>query len=167
MIQTKHYLINQKETKMASLNEVNLIGRIGKELVPHIFQDGTTILGFSLATSKKWKDKTTQEWKEKTEWHNIAIHNPIHVEYATARLNKGDLIHVQGELQNRKWTKKDGSEGSITEVVLLPYQGKLSLLQKNSEPAKVYIEPVAYDKRKAALKQAQVDGKLDDDDVPF
>lgn len=152
---------------MASLNRVQLIGRIGKEPLPHIFQDGTTIVGFSIATSEKWKDKNTQEWKENTEWHTISILNPILVEFTNKQLNKGDLIFVEGELRNRKWTDKNSVEKTITEIVLKPYAGKLLLLQKNSEPAKVYIEPVAYDKRKAALKQAQVDGKLDDDDVPF
>lgn len=152
---------------MTSLNKTQLIGRIGKDPVPHIFQDGTTIIGFSLATSEKWKDKTTDEWKEATEWHNISVNNPTLVDFVTTRLNKGDLIYVEGKLRYRKWTKKDGSEGIITEVVLRPYQGELLLISKNSDKPKDIIEPVAYDRKKASSTQAKRDAQLDDDDVPF
>lgn len=152
---------------MVSLNKIQLIGRIGKEPVPHIFPDGSKIIGFSLATSNKWKDKTTQEWKEKTEWHTISVTNPILVEYIVNQLNKGDLIYVEGEMRYRKFTRKDGTDATVPEVCLIPYSGEIKLLKNNDDAAKTYVEPVAYDKRKAALKQAKIEGQLDDDDVPF
>lgn len=152
---------------MTSVNKVTLIGRIGKEPIPHIFEDGTKIIGFSLATSNKWKDKATQEWKEKTEWHNISVTNPVIVEYIVNQVNKGDLIYLEGELRYRKYMKKDGTETSLTEVCVLPFTGELKLLKSNDEPAKTYKEPVAYDKRKAELTKAKIEGQLEDDDVPF
>jgi len=154
---------------MTSLNKVTLIGRIGKEPLPHIFPDGKTIIGLSLATSDKWKDKETGEWKENTEWHTISVKNPVFVEYITNQVNKGDLIYLEGALQSRKWIKKDGSEGSIIEVVVRPFKDEVKLIKKNSEPEKVYTEPVAYNAKKAAMEKtkAEAQSDLDDDDVPF
>ena len=157
---------------MSSLNSVKLIGRIGKDPVPHIFQDGSTIIGFSVATTDKWKDKKTDEWKEVTEWHNISIINPVYIEYTERNLNKGDLIYLEGSIRSRKWIKKDSTEGTIVEIVLKPYQGKLLLLKNGNETTRVYKQPVAYDKRKVEfIKEQEAIAKLkvelDEDDVLF
>jgi single-strand DNA-binding protein len=156
---------------MTSLNKIQLIGRVGKEPLPHIFANGSKIIGFSLATSNKWKDKETQEWKEKTEWHAISVTNSVYVDYIVNQVNKGDLIYLEGELRYRTYTKKDGTEATIPEICVLPYAGECKLLKSNDETAKTYKEPVAYDKRKAELtkakQQAEIEGRLEDDDVPF
>lgn len=151
---------------MTSLNTVILIGRIGKDPVPHIFPDGTTIIGMSLATGDKWKDKGTQEWKESTDWHSISVQNPHFVEYVTNRCGKGDLVQVDGELKYRKRIKSDGTETTIAEIVI-KYKGSVLLLSKGSDTPRSIVEPVAYDKRKAAMQQTKIEAQLDDDDVPF
>ncbi len=119
---------------MTSLNKVTLIGRLGQDPKPHTFQDGNQILGLSIATSRKWKDKTTQEWKEDTEWHSINITNQHWIDVGM-RCVKGDLIYVEGALKTRKSTTKTGVEKSITEIVLAPFDGKLMIISSKDPVA--------------------------------
>lgn len=98
---------------MAGLNKVILIGRIGKDPDTFTFDDGTKKISFSLATTESYKDRTTNEWRDQTEWHNIVGYRYL----AEKNIAKGDLIYVEGKIKNRKYNDRDGNERYITEIL--------------------------------------------------
>ena len=117
-----------------SLNKVLLIGRLGAD--PEIKQmvNGKSVARLSLATSQSWKDKSSGERKEKTEWHRIVIFNEGLVSIVQQYLKKGANIYVEGALTTRKW--KDESSGQdkySTEVVLQGYNSSLTMLDGKSK----------------------------------
>lgn len=98
---------------MAGLNKVILIGRIGKDPDVFTYDDGTKQIKFSLATAESYRDKTTGEWRDQTEWHNIVGYRYL----AEKNIAKGDLIYVEGKIKNRKYNDRDGNERYITEIL--------------------------------------------------
>jgi single-strand DNA-binding protein len=113
----------------ASVNKVILIGNLGRDPEVRRLQDGTKVVNFSIATSESWKDKSTGERREKTEWHRVVIlFNEQLAEIAEKYLRKGSKVYVEGALQTRKWTGNDGIEKYSTEVVLQRYRGELTML---------------------------------------
>ena len=98
---------------MAGLNRVILVGRIGKEPDTYSFEDGTKKISFSLATTESYRDKSTGEWKDITDWHNIVGYRYL----AERNLAKGDLIYVEGKIKTRKYTDKEGNNRYLTEIV--------------------------------------------------
>ncbi len=100
-----------------SVNKTTLIGFLGGEPVPHTYPDGTTTARVSLATTDKWKDKATQEPKEKTEWHTIVFYGKL-AEIACEYLSKGSQVYVEGKLRTRKWSDKQGITRTTTEIVV-------------------------------------------------
>jgi single-strand DNA-binding protein len=125
-----------------SINRVMLIGRVGKDPEIRSFQDGKEMASFSLATSDSWKDKQTGERKEKTEWHNIAVMNGNLVGVVKNYVKKGSLLYLEGSLQTRKWTDKQGADRYSTEVVLQGFSCQLVMLSKmeQSEPASTLLD---------------------------
>ena len=113
---------------MASLNKVMLIGNLGKDPEIRHTQDGKAIVNLTVATSENWKDKATGEKKEKTEWHRVVIFNEGLAKVAEAYLKKGSTVYLEGQLQTRKWTDKDGVEKYSTEIVLQNFRGEMELL---------------------------------------
>jgi single-strand DNA-binding protein len=111
-----------------SVNKVILVGNLGKDPEVRHTQDGKPIVNLSLATSETWRDKNSGERKEKTEWHRVVIFNEGIAKVAEQYLKKGSTIYVEGQLQTRKWTDKDGVEKYSTEVVLQNYGGTLTML---------------------------------------
>jgi single-strand DNA-binding protein len=111
-----------------SVNKVILVGNLGKDPEVRHTQDGKPIVNLSLATSETWRDKASGERKEKTEWHRVVIFNEGIAKVAEQYLKKGSTIYVEGQLQTRKWTDKDGAEKYSTEVVLQNYGGTLTML---------------------------------------
>jgi single-strand DNA-binding protein len=105
-----------------------LIGNLGRDPEIRTFQNGGRVASFSMATSKSWKDKSTGERKEKTEWHRISILNENLVGIAERHLKKGAKIYIEGQLETRKWTDQEGKERYSTEVVLRPFHGELTML---------------------------------------
>jgi len=89
---------------------------------------GEPVVNLSLATSESWRDKASGERKEKTEWHRVVIFNKNLAEVAEKYLRKGSKVYVEGQLQTRKWTDKDGAEKYSTEVVLQNFRGELTML---------------------------------------
>jgi single-strand DNA-binding protein len=119
-----------------ALNKVMLIGNLGRDPEVRAFQNGGRVASFSIATSDVWKDKSTGERKEKTEWHRITILNQNLVGIAERYLKKGAKVYIEGQLETRKWTDQEGKERHSTEVVLRPFRGSFSMLDsKNSSPA--------------------------------
>src|ERR1700712_2266513 len=111
-----------------SVNKVILVGNLGKEPEVRRMQSGDAVVNLSLATSETWRDKSSGERKEKTEWHRVVIFNKNLAEVAEKYLRKGSKVYVEGSLQTRKWTDKDGAEKYSTEVVLQNFRGELTML---------------------------------------
>jgi len=117
----------------ASVNKVILIGNLGKAPEIRHGNDGSKIAAFSIATGESWKDKSTGEKKEKTEWHRIVVFNDKLTEIIERYVQKGSRVYVEGQLQTRKWTDQQGVERYTTEVVLSRFRGEITLL--DSKPA--------------------------------
>ena len=111
-----------------SVNKVILIGNLGKDPEVKSFQNGGKICNFSIATSEDWKDRTTGEKKERTEWHNITLNSEGLVSVAERFLRKGSKVYLEGKLQTRKWQDASGSDRYSTEVVVGGFDGKLVML---------------------------------------
>lgn len=111
-----------------SLNKVMLIGNLGKDPEIRRTQDGRPIANLSVATSESWRDKATGERKEKTEWHRVVIFNEGLCKIAEQYLKKGAKVYLEGALQTRKWTDKDGAEKYSTEIVIQGFNGSLKML---------------------------------------
>jgi len=111
-----------------SVNKVILIGNVGKDPEIRSTNDGTRIANFTLATSETWRDKASGERKERTEWHRIVIFNDRLTDVVEKYVKKGAKLYIEGALQTRKWTDKEGQERYTTEVVLQRFRGELTML---------------------------------------
>ena len=111
-----------------SVNKVILVGNLGRDPEIRSTQDGTRVANLSVATSESWRDKTSGERKERTEWHRVVIFNDRLVEIVEKYLKKGAKVYLEGALQTRKWTDNSGQERYSTEVVLQRYRGELTML---------------------------------------
>src|SRR5436190_10551302 len=111
-----------------SVNKVILVGNLGRDPEIRSTQDGMRIANLNLATSESWRDRTSGERKERTEWHRVVIFNERLVEVAEKYLRKGSKIYVEGALQTRKWTDQQGQERYSTEVALQRFRGELTML---------------------------------------
>jgi single-strand DNA-binding protein len=117
------------EKSMAgSVNKVILVGNLGKDPEVRRMTSGEPVVNLSVATSESWRDKASGERKEKTEWHRVVIFNKNLADVAEKYLKKGSKVYVEGQLQTRKWTDKDGQEKYSTEVVLQNFRGELTML---------------------------------------
>jgi single-strand DNA-binding protein len=111
-----------------SVNKVILVGNLGRDPEIRSTNDGTRIANLNLATSESWRDRTSGERRERTEWHRVVIFNERLVEIAEKYLRKGSKLYVEGALQTRKWTDQQGQERYSTEVVLQRFRGELTML---------------------------------------
>jgi single-strand DNA-binding protein len=115
-----------------SVNKVILVGNLGRDPEIRSTQDGTRVANLSLATSESWKDKTSGERRERTEWHRVVIFNDRLVDVVERFLKKGSKIYIEGQLQTRKWTDQSGQERYTTEIVLQRYRGELTMLDSRA-----------------------------------
>lgn len=111
-----------------SVNKVILVGNLGRDPEVRNMQSGDRVVSFSIATSESWSDRASGERKERTQWHRIAIFNQKLGEIAEKFLKKGSKVYLEGQLESRKYTDKDGNEREVTEVVLSRFRGELTLL---------------------------------------
>lgn len=111
-----------------SVNKVILIGNLGKDPESKSFQNGGKVVNIRIATSEQWKDRTSGERKEKTEWHSVAIFQEGAANFAEKYLRKGSKVYVEGQLETRKWQDQQGNDRYSTEVVIRPYAGTLTSL---------------------------------------
>ena len=111
-----------------SVNKVILVGNVGRDPEVRRMGSGDPVCNFSLATSETWRDKATGERKERTEWHNIVIFNENLAKVAEQYVKKGSKLYLEGSLQTRKFTDKNGQERTATEVVLQRFRGEMTLL---------------------------------------
>ncbi len=112
-----------------SVNKVILVGNLGRDPEVRTFQNGGKVVNLRIATSETWKDRTSGERKERTEWHSVAIFNENLARVAEQYLKKGSKVYVEGKLETRKWQDQSGQDRYTTEVVLRQYGGELTLLE--------------------------------------
>lgn len=110
------------------LNQVSLIGNVGKDPEVRTLQSGGRVVSFSLATNRSWVDKASNERKQITQWHQVTTFNEGLGDVIMRFVQKGSRVFLQGEVQYRKWTDKDGVERWSTDILLPNFEGKLILL---------------------------------------
>ena len=157
---------------MSGLNRATFIGNLGKDPEMRHLPDGRAVANTSLATTERWKDKTSGEKQEKTEWHNLVFFGKS-AEIAGQYLKKGSKIYVEGRLQTRKWQDKEGSDRYTTEIVVSDFQ--MLDRRANSEdgepsPARAPAPAQATSapkQRGGGGGQGPAPSSFDDDDIPF
>lgn len=138
-----------------TVNKIILVGNLGADPEIRAFQNGGRNATLSIATSESWKDGNGER-KERTQWHKVVINNDALVGICEKYLSKGSKVYIEGQLKTRKYTDKDGTEKYITEVVLLPYRGEITIL---TSPKNSIDDDAGY------LPQAP--SGADDDEMPF
>jgi len=113
-----------------SVNKVILVGNLGADPEIRRTQDGRPIVNLRLATTDTWRDKTTGERRERTEWHRVVIFNETLAKVAEQYLKKGAKVYVEGQLQTRKWQDQQGQDRYSTEVVLQGFSSQLTMLDR-------------------------------------
>ena len=156
-----------------SVNKVILLGNLGKDAETKFTPSGVPRSTFSLATSRRWKDQQSGEWKEETDWHNILLWR---AENVATYLLKGKKVYIEGHLQTRSYEDKDGQKKYFTEVVcdeLILLGGRGDTAGAPTGPASEFAPPVSMP-RSAPRPQAAASEPPDDlnqgitdDDVPF
>jgi len=149
-----------------SLNKVQLIGRLGSD--PEIKQmvNGKNVARLSIATSQSWKDKSTGERKEKTEWHRVVIFNEGLVGVVQQYLKKGANVYVEGQLTTRKWRdEKLGQDKYSTEIVLQGYNSSLTMLDGKNKS--VTSQDNSDNKSSLPNDEVSQDKNDLDDEIPF
>lgn len=141
------------------INRAVLMGYVGATPEFRTMQDGSKVCNFRLATSKRWKDRQSGEAVEKTEWHSVAIFSEPLVKLAEKALKKGSHVYLEGEIEARKWTDKDGAERTISNVVLRPFSGVLNPLDKRSDDVALT--------RSSGGARAEPAADMPHDEIPF
>ena len=151
-----------------SVNKVTLVGNLGRDPEVRAMQNGDKIVQLSIATSDRWKDKSSGEQRERTEWHRVVIFNDALGKIAEQYLKKGSTVYLEGQLQTRKWIdQQSGQEKYTTEVVLQRYRGELTLLGSRSE------NQISNDQEITSIDQSNQISLSDDiasdldDEIPF
>ena len=150
-----------------SVNKVILLGNLGGDPEIRVSQDGTKIARFSVATGESWKDKSTNEKKERTDWHRVVVFAPGLSEIVEKFLKKGSKVYLEGQLRTRKFTDQAGIEKNTTEVILQQYNSQLTMLDNRSESMESLNSP--------NVENSNIEKKSDntlpdldiEDEVPF
>ena len=121
---------------MPSVNYVELIGHLGRSAELKYTQNNVAVANFSIATSDRWQDKSSGEWQEKTEWHNVKVWGPA--AERCAKLEKGNLVRVIGSIDSHKYTGKDGAEKVAYEIKA---SSVMSFEKKPAESEKKFTPP--------------------------
>ena len=153
-----------------SINKVILVGNLGADPTVSNTQSGAKIVNLRVATSDTWKDKTTGERKDRTEWHRVVIFNPQLADTAERYLRKGSKVYLEGQLQTRQWKDNNGNDRYTTEVVLQNFSGTLVMLDsRNADGAipavgadDVFSAPSSGWDNSSATEPSSLD-----DDIPF
>ena len=116
-----------------SVNKVILVGNLGRDPEVRTLNSGDRVANFTMATSETWRDRTSGERRERTEWHRVVIFNDNLVKVAENYLKKGSKVYIEGALQSRKFQDQSGAERTTTEVVLQKFRGELTMLDGRGE----------------------------------
>jgi len=149
-----------------SVNKVILVGNLGRDPEVRRLTSGDPVVNLSIATSESWRDKASGERKEKTEWHRVVIFNENIAKVAEQYLKKGSKVYLEGQLQTRKYTDKDGSEKYSTEIVLQRYRGELTMLDGRGDGERAERPAMAGAGASEGTRSFQRGGDLDDE-IPF
>lgn len=160
-----------------SVNKVILVGNLGRDPEVRRMSNGEPVVNFSVATTESWKDKATGERRDRTEWHNVVIFNENLGRIAEQYLKKGAKVYLEGQLQTREYTDKDGNQRKTTEVVLQRYRGELTLLDSRgrggeegasfgAESGASFGRSSPMERRPAAAGGGRASAPIDDD-IPF
>ena len=159
---------------MASLNECNFIGHIGKDPEIKSLQSGAKVANFSIACSEKWRDKSSGETKEHTEWVNIVVWQEGLVKVVEQYLKKGSKVYISGQMKTRKWQDQSGNDRWSTEVVLQGFGGKLIMLDgkdnsggSSGGQSDNSGQSSASSHQSSQRPQAYREPSAVDDDIPF
>lgn len=115
-----------------SVNKVIIVGNLGRDPEVRTFQNGGKVCNLRIATSDRWKDKSSGEQRERTEWHSVAIFSEPLARTAEQYLKKGSKVYLEGQLETRKWQDQSGQDRYSTEVVLRPYNSTMVMLDGRS-----------------------------------
>ncbi|MCI3133903.1 single-stranded DNA-binding protein [Phenylobacterium aquaticum] len=118
-----------------SVNKVILVGNLGADPEIRTLNSGDRVANLRVATSETWRDRSSGERKEKTEWHRVVIFNDNLVKVAEQYLRKGSKVYIEGSIQTRKWSDQSGQEKFSTEVVLQKFRGELTMLDGRGDDA--------------------------------
>lgn len=152
-----------------TVNKVILIGYLGRDPDVRSTQGGKPVTTFSVATSETWRDKTSGERKEKTEWHRVVIFNEGLAKLAGEGLKKGSHVYLEGQLATRKWTDQAGVEKYTTEVVLQNFSSNMTFLDKREGGPPPAGSPDDYGSTRSSGAPGASDAKPNDmdDEIPF
>lgn len=145
-----------------SVNKVILVGNLGRDPDVRRMTNGEPVVNLSLATSENWRDKASGERKERTEWHRVVIFNENLAKVAEQYLRKGSKIYIEGQLQTRKYTDKDGAEKYSTEIVLQRFRGELVMLDTRGEGGGARSAGSGAGEGAASFERNEMD-----DEIPF
>ena len=151
-----------------SINKVILVGNLGRDPEVAALQNGDRVVRLSIATSEKWKDKSSGEPRERTEWHRVVIFNEPIGRIAEQYLQKGSTVYLEGQLQTRKWTDQEsGQDRWTTEIVLQRFKGELTLLGSRNQTSNSIKDesPLNDDQEKPKILDEPL--SIDDDEIPF
>jgi single-strand DNA-binding protein len=156
-----------------SVNKVILVGNLGRDPEVRRLNSGAAVVNLRVATSESWRDKTTGERQERTEWHNVVIYNENLGKIAEQYLKKGSKVYLEGQLQTRKWQDQSGQDRYTTEVVLPRFRGELTLLDRAGDTITANggsdfgrATPMQNDRGGARPGGASLAEELDDE-IPF
>ena len=150
-----------------SVNRVMIVGRVGQTPEIRRANDGTMIASLSLATSEKWRDKASGERKESTQWHRVVVFNEGLAKVVESYVRKGSSLYVEGALQNRKWTDKDGVERVVTEIVLQKFRGEIQLLDGKGDGDDAPPARPARERPNGLSTRPAPSGSDLNEDIPF
>ena len=160
-----------RKCMVGSVNKVILLGNLGRDPEIRSMQSGAKMASFSIATSKRWKDRNTQEQKEKTSWHNIVVFGDGLVDIVEKYVKKGSKIYVEGEIQTRKWQDKDGNDRYTTEIILQGYNCNLTLLDSRNNASMGNENSQQIEQEKTiednSFENQNSDSDELDEDIPF
>lgn len=139
---------------MASINRACILGNVGKEPEIRAMSNGKPVATFSVATSERWKDKTTNEIKELTEWHRVVVFSESLIDVIKNIVQKGTRVYIEGKLHTRKWTNEKGIDQYTTEIIVQGFDSKFIVCSgaaKNTPPA---VEENPYDNSGITIDEA-------------
>jgi len=151
---------------MAGINKVILVGNLGAKPEVKYASNGNAISNLSVATSESWTDKSTGQKQERTEWHRVSLFGKL-AEIAGQYLDKGSKVYVEGKLQTRKYTDKEGIERWTTDIVVSGFNGTLQMLDRrdDSSSSAPSEDVTAKDQAKPTITPVSKDEF--EDDIPF
>lgn len=148
---------------MSGVNKVIIVGRLGRDPEVRHLESGASVANFSVATSEVYKDRTTGERREQTEWHNVVLWRGL-ADVAEKYLNKGDMVYIEGKLRTRSW-EKDGVTRYTTEIV----GDNMTMLSPKGSSEQDSNPGTGHDPQSTPAQSPAADISMDDesDDLPF